>query len=91
MKKTENLPNVSLKKMGSTGIILLAIGFAFAVIETVYFGSNFYPESKAEFVCDYIATIVCGGGGSLIIYAITLITKWQIKGLLAQLKELKEK
>ena len=44
------------------GLILIYFGYAFAVLETKYFGSNYWPESAAELICDLLAlTIVLYG------------------------------
>jgi hypothetical protein len=34
-------------------------GFLFIIAETIYFGSNYYPESRAELICDIIGLIIC--------------------------------
>jgi hypothetical protein len=34
------------------GIILVYLGLSFGLIETYIFGSNFYPESINELICD---------------------------------------
>ncbi len=56
-------------KMANTGIIVFLIGFAFAIIETLYFGSNWMPESRAEFICDAYAAKISGAGMGIWIYS----------------------
>jgi|688.fasta_scaffold09927_20 hypothetical protein len=55
----------SLRKTALIGLIIMFSSFIFAIIETLYFGSNWYPQSKNEVVCDYIALYTCGLGTSL--------------------------
>ncbi len=68
MKTNNN--KLSFNRMYYAGIILFCIGFVFAIIETLYFGSNWFPESKAELACDVISAMVCGGGIALFYYAL---------------------
>ena len=44
------------------GSILFFISFIFGISETLYFGSNWLPASNAEFICDFIATVLCASG-----------------------------
>lgn len=47
---------------------LILFGVLFALIETIYFGCNFYPQSKAEFICDKIALFIVALGCCHLIY-----------------------
>ena len=46
----------------------MLIGFIFAVTETIYFGSNWLPESKEEVACDIIAAAICLYGLGLLMF-----------------------
>jgi hypothetical protein len=37
------------------GAILMGAALLFATLETLYFGGNWAPQSRAELVCDIIA------------------------------------
>jgi hypothetical protein len=52
------------------GLVIWAIGFCFIVFETIYFGSNWWPESAPEWICDIIGGSVCAAG--LIVFVIGL-------------------
>lgn len=39
-------------------IILFFIGFSFNIIETYFFGNNFFPSSLFELFCDLIAVFL---------------------------------
>jgi hypothetical protein len=41
-----------------TGFILIILAYAFIFIETQYFGSNWWPESTAEWICDLAGVAV---------------------------------
>jgi len=41
---------------------LLASGFLFCALETVYFGCNLYPQSMIEAVYDFISLFIIGVG-----------------------------
>lgn len=62
------------RKMCYVGNILMLIALAFGLAETLYFGSNWQPESKAEFICDWITATLCGGGMAIYIYPIIIKT-----------------
>lgn len=49
------------------------LGFTFAVLETIYFGNNFFPSTKAEVLCDTIAI-------SLSLYGLYLLKKTEKEG-----------
>lgn len=70
---------VNIRKLALTGIILMIAGFLFAIAETFYFGSNFYPASRAELTCDYLSALVCGSGGGLYLFAIIIKVKNEYK------------
>lgn len=59
-------------KMMNHGSTIFLIGMVFAFIETWYFGSNWYPESIAEFKCDIISAKIVGSGWGIMIYAFYL-------------------
>jgi len=50
------------KKIGN---ILLIVAIVFALGETYYFGSEWLPESTAEFICDSIALMIGTVGATL--------------------------
>ena len=64
----------NLKPMAFTGFCLMISAAIFALAETIYFGSNWMPESKAEFICDYISAYMAGAGGGLFAYSIVIKT-----------------
>lgn len=70
------------KAMYKIGFVLMIIGIIFAVTETIYFGSNWLPESREEFICDYIACAIVHSGIALMFYAMTNSTITQIKEIL---------
>lgn len=41
---------------------IMFIAFAFNMIETAYFGWNFWPSSDAELVCDGISLLIAALG-----------------------------
>lgn len=38
--------------------MIVLIGILFGLIETAYFGWNFFPQSNAEIICDRIAILI---------------------------------
>jgi hypothetical protein len=44
------------------GLGIWAIGFSFLIVETICFGSNWWPESAPEWICDIIGGSICVGG-----------------------------
>lgn len=44
------------------GLLMMAASFIWATLETKYFGSNYWPESIAELICDGISLIGCFTG-----------------------------
>lgn len=56
-------------QMNKHGFVIFLIGMAFALGETIYFGSNWLPESVAEFKCDVLSAKIVGSGWGLMIYA----------------------
>ena len=44
------------------GALIWAVGMAFLLAETIYFGSNWLPQSAAESVCDFIGALICTAG-----------------------------
>ena len=53
------------------GMLLMFSGFAFGVIETIYFGCNWLPMSKEEFICDKISEVSVSVG--LFLFALGVI------------------
>lgn len=76
-----NLRNTAFLAYG-----LMISGFVFGLAETLYFGSNWLPMSKAELFCDYIATNICSGGMYLYIFCVVLRVKQHLK----EIKRLKQ-
>jgi len=46
-------------------LLFLVVGIIFGVAETIYFGSNWLPQSRAEFVCDFISIALTQTGTTL--------------------------
>jgi hypothetical protein len=44
------------------GLVIWAIGFSFLIVETICFGSKWWPESATEWICDIIGGSVCVAG-----------------------------
>jgi uncharacterized membrane protein YczE len=42
--------------------MIILVGFYFGVGETIYFGSNFMPETIGKMVCDFLSTLTIGIG-----------------------------
>lgn len=80
-----NFYQINLRSVALTGLFLMVVGYVFALIETFYFDSAWLPESRAEFIYDFISSTVCGGGGSLFLFAIIIKTKASIKLLKSEL------
>lgn len=40
------------------GIILVMVSMIFCHAETVYFGNNWEPQSKAEAICDIVSLVL---------------------------------
>lgn len=76
-----NTYKINLRNVAFTGLLLIAIGYAFALIETAYFASEYLPESRSEFICDFMSAMICGGGGSLLLFAVISKTIFEIKKL----------
>lgn len=72
---------INLRKTELLGWILIAIAFVFGVVESLYFGSNWMPDSKAEFVCDMISQGVYGAGASINLFAAVLKLKKGLKDI----------
>ena len=72
---------VNLRKICLIGYWLIIAGAVFAVIETLYFGSNWLPMSKAELICDLIATTIMSSGTSLFVLCFVIKTNNDIKEL----------
>lgn len=68
MKETLTLEMIA--RMFRVGFYVLISGLLFAMTETLYFGTNLYPKSQAEFTCDYIASIISGAGMGIMVYAL---------------------
>lgn len=79
-----------LKRMCFIGYMLMIASVGFAVIETFHFGINHLPKSEAKLFCDSLCYTICGGGMSLFLYPIIIVTKKKIDELLLQLSELKK-
>jgi hypothetical protein len=75
------MENKTHRKIAYIGLILMLSGYVFGVIETLYFGSNWLPESREELICDCISLLVSGSGCGLFVYAITRITTDKIDEL----------
>ena len=69
------------RKMYIVGFITTIIGYVFAFIETAYFGFNWTPINRAEFICDCIASMIIRGGLSMLIGAIISNTANEIEEL----------
>jgi len=52
------------------GICLVLCGFIFAILETWYYDSNFFPNSFAELMCDLFSIILSLAGAYLILTSI---------------------
>jgi len=50
------------------GVIIILVAFAFAFIETIYFGSNWAPKTLAEKICDCSAIVIWAVGLYLFCY-----------------------
>lgn len=70
---------MNLKKQFNLSIILMIVGFLFGVIETIYFGGNWYPQSKAEKICDAISALISDCGYLLLLNVIVTIVNNFIK------------
>lgn len=68
--------------MARNGLLLMFLGLFFGIAETIYFGSNWLPESRAEFICDAISLMIAGGGEALLIYGAGKQAMYDIKELL---------
>lgn len=71
----------TIRKTAKAGMILMFASLAFATIETIYFGSNWWSESKEELICDKIALGMCEAGCFLYALGIVLRVAQQIKDL----------
>jgi len=45
--------------MKTIGYLIWALGFVFLIVETHYFGSNFWPSSSEEIIADGIGVLIC--------------------------------
>lgn len=59
-------------KLMRNGAILNVAGMLFMIAETIYFDSNYWPESWAEFACDVI-------GGAVALTGCTMLCTGVIK------------
>ncbi len=68
---------MNLKKQFNLSIILIILGFLFGIIETIYFGCNWLPQSHAEKICDAISGLISYCGYLLLLNVIiTIINKF---------------
>jgi hypothetical protein len=44
------------------GIFCILLSALFAHYETAYFGNNFFPQTKAEYLCDIVSLSLCVSG-----------------------------
>ncbi len=70
---------IDLNFLRNISFFLLFFATGFGVAETLYFGSNYYPESHAELTCDMVAATVAGAGSGLYITYVILYTKTFIR------------
>lgn len=70
---------MSLRNIALTGFWLMIAAFVFGFFETWYFGWNWHPESKAEFICDAVSATVCIVGCFILCYAFIRQTERDIK------------
>lgn len=69
MTQKKELSVENNRKLAIRGIVLMLLGLVFAIIETSYFGSNYWPESTAEWICDILSLVVSMTGGVMLLTA----------------------
>lgn len=65
-----------INKLKITGVILIMLSVLFAITETVYFGSNYFPQTKAELLCDFLSAFILGIGAGMEVVATVLYLKY---------------
>lgn len=70
---------MSLKQQFKLSIVIMIGGLLFGIIETLYFGCNYYPQSPAEKVCDFISVVISDCGNLLFLNCIITFIKNFIK------------
>ena len=53
-------------KTKNIGVLIVALGFIYACMETAFFGSSFLPSCANEVIADGIALMVCSLGWVII-------------------------
>ena len=53
---------MKIRILAYIGFTMMIAGFIFAVVETVYFGNNWLPQTRDEILCDCISLSVTGAG-----------------------------
>lgn len=61
---------MKLRNLALIGYYLMIFSFIFGFCETIYFGCNLYPKSKAELICDNISISICSLGCFIFIFSI---------------------
>jgi len=77
---------VNLRKIAFTGWCLMMFSLVFVTAETIYFGSNWLPESKAELACDLFGMAICSCGCLMLGFSIIVQTKRNIEDILKNTK-----
>lgn len=70
---------MNIKQQFKLSIVLMIGGLLFGIIETIYFGWNYYPQSTAEKVCDFISLVISDCGNLLFLSCIITFIKNFIK------------
>ena len=52
-------------KIKKIGIFFVVFGMLFAIVETIYFGSSYLPETKLELFCDIFSSLFIFFGSGL--------------------------
>jgi|GEM_PF-5098129 len=77
--ETGNKITIKTSTILSCGLALMVAGLIFGICETIYFGSNWLPQSMAELRCDFITGWLMGAGEFLVLVAIFISIKTILK------------
>ena len=80
------MATINLRKIAFIGGCLMMLSLVFVTAETIYFGSNWLPKSKAELACDLLGMSICSCGCLMLGYSIVIQTKRNIKEILKNAK-----